>query len=474
MRPGGSAEPPRSGSPAEMVEAALAEGADLDGCMAIARYTTRADLRWARSTLTTNGEASSITLTFLAFVRHGESISTATASRSHPHRHDIRELVAQARHAAQQATPSEDAYEFVLPSGNEPSDWHDVAPGTTGAIFADLSTALGDAFDDAVSRNVELFGYAEHRMETVWLGTSSGVRQRHVQPAGRLEITAKSHGRTRSTWWGHATDDFTDVDLPHAMATMQQRLTWQERSIDIAPGRHACLLTPGAIGDLMVDLWWSLSARSAIEGHSAFSAPGGTTRIGEQLGLRGLNLLSDPHDPVIPATPWLATTGSSDLASVFDNGLPLTATQWVSDGALAHLMAPRGYAARHALPAVVSADTLRLEHSEGRGELDELIHAMDDGLLVTCLWYNRLVDPQTLLLTGLTRDGVYVVRDGEVVGSTTNFRFNDSPVSMLGRFASVGVTERTLPREMGDYAPRVAMPAVVVDGFNLSTVSDAI
>ncbi len=92
---------------------------------------------------------------------------------------------------------------------------------------------------------------------------------------------------------------------------------------------------------------------------------------------------------------------------------------------------------------------------------------------MTCLWYNRVVDPQTLLLTGLTRDGVYVVKGGEVVGAATNFRFNDSPVAVLGRIEDAGVTTPTLAREMGDYFNRAAMPPLLVKDFNFSTVSQA-
>ena len=102
-----------------------------------------------------------------------------------------------------------------------------------------------------------------------------------------------------------------------------------------------------------------------------------------------------------------------------------------------------------------------------------MVAATERGLLLTCLWYIREVDPQTLLLTGLTRDGVYLVEGGEVVGEVNNFRFNESPVDLLGRLTEVGATERTLPREWGDYFTRTAMPPVRVADFNMSTVSQA-
>ncbi|MEK9664924.1 MAG: TldD/PmbA family protein, partial [Candidatus Nanopelagicales bacterium] len=197
---------------------------------------------------------------------------------------------------------------------------------TESVVFAELSRNLGDLFDAVNADGAELFGYAEHCVDTVWLGTSTGLRKRHVQPSGRLEMTAKSHARSRSTWWGVATDDFTDIDLDDALATIRRALDWQARRIDVEAGRHDCLLTPSAMGDLMVDLWWSMAARPALEGHSAFSTPGGGTRIGERVADRPIRLQSDPHDPQIGCANWLTTGSSSDMASVFDNGIEIPTT----------------------------------------------------------------------------------------------------------------------------------------------------
>lgn len=459
--------------PWDMVERALHEARDLDGCIAIATASSRADLRWARTTLTTNGEATAVDLTLIVFVRNSAGVSTASVSRSRPAAIGITEMLDEARRIAAQAPPAEDAADLIEPWSPAPTDWSDEPTVTSGTEFTALSADLGRLFGDVTVDGIELFGYAEHAIVTTWLGSSTGIRLRHCQPAGRLEMTAKSHGRSRSSWWGIAVDDFRNVALDDAQGSLRQGLDWQSTVIPVSPGRHDCLLTPGAMGDLMVDLWWSLMARPAVEGRSAFSAPGGRTRIGERLATRSVNLVSDPFDAAIPSSSWLATGASSDAASVFDNGLSLERTEWIADGTLSNLASPRAFASTHGLPAVASADTIAFSDAAGAGSVADLITDMQDGLLITCLWYNRLVDPQTLLLTGLTRDGVYVVRDGEVIGATTNFRFNDSPVGILGRLGSIGSTARTLPREMGDYAPRVAMPAAVVGEFHLSTVSDA-
>lgn len=460
--------------PEEMVDTALGLAQGLAGCVAIVTVSSRVDLRWARTTLTTNGESRGLELTLVAFAQRPDGVATATVSRTQPDRDDIAAMVQEAGLAAAQAPTADDAAPLVAPWGRDDTAWTNDAPMTESAVFAELSRNLGDLFEAMNADGTELFGYAEHCVDTVWLGTSTGLRRRHVQPSGRLEMTAKSHARSRSTWWGVATDDFTDIDLNDALATIRRALDWQARRIDVEAGRHDCLLTPSAMGDLMVDLWWSMAARPALEGHSAFSAPGGGTRIGERLAVRPVRLQSDPHDPQIGCANWLTTGSSSDMASVFDNGIEIPTTDWIADGTLTHLVAPRRLAAEHSLEPVAPADTLRFTDPTGQGTTDDLLARLSDGIYITCLWYNRLVDPQTLLLTGLTRDGVYVVRGGEIVGATTNFRFNDSPLAALARLRDVGGTVRTLPREMGDYAPRVAMPAAVIEDFHLSTVSDAL
>jgi predicted Zn-dependent protease len=171
--------------------------------------------------------------------------------------------------------------------------------------------------------------------------------------------------------------------------------------------------------------------------------------------------------------PFVETTASSGYASVFDNGLPMPSADWIRDGVLTSLITSRATAAETGLTFHPPVENLRLEVAGGAGNLDDLVARTDDGLLVMCTWYNRTVDPQTALLTGLTRDGVYVVRGGEVVGAATNFRWNDSPVALLGRIADAGAPQRTLGREMADYFPRTEMPPLLVREFNFSTVSQA-
>ncbi len=168
----------------------------------------------------------------------------------------------------------------------------------------------------------------------------------------------------------------------------------------------------------------------------------------------------------------MATSSDGSTQSVFDTGLPLARTEWIAGGSLAELVRTRAWAARTGGTPRPVIGNLVLDGG-GTASLAEMVARTERGLLLTCLWYIREVDPQTLLLTGLTRDGVYLVEDGTVTGAVNNFRFNESPVDLLRRVAEVGRTERTLPREWGDYFSRTAMPPLRVPDFLMSTVSPA-
>ena len=167
---------------------------------------------------------------------------------------------------------------------------------------------------------------------------------------------------------------------------------------------------------------------------------------------------------------------SSATSSAFDAGLPLSATDWVGDGTLRALADHQAVGARWpACRTLPSSTTCWRASRAAPGTLDEMARRVGDGLLVTCLWYIREVEAQSLLLTGLTRDGVYVVRDGEVVGAAGNFRFNESPLGMLARIVDAGSRRSTAcPREWADWFTRARVAPLAIDGFNLSTPSEAV
>jgi len=450
-----------------MVERAL-ELSTADGCVVLADEQSTANLRFAGNTLTTNGVARSSRLTVISIA--GRSVGVV--SRAAVREEQLADVVAAADAAAREAAPAEDARELV--SGVPASEtWGDPVPPTGIEVFEGFAPALGEAFSVAESGGRKLYGFAEHTMSSTFLGTSAGLRLRHDQPTGRLELNAKSADLKRSAWTGVATRDFSDVDVAALESGLAQRLDWAKTRIDLPAGRYETLLPPTAVADLMIYMFWSAGARDAVDGRSVFSKPGGGTRVGEQLATLPVTLFSDPHAPGVACGPFVTAHASGRESSVFDNGLPLSATDWIRDGRLEALVQTRYSAELSGLPVTPAIDNLIMRGPDEGRSLEEMIASTERGLLVTCLWYIREVDPQTLLLTGLTRDGVYLVEHGEVVGEVNNFRFNESPVDLLGRLTEVGASRQTLPREWGDYFTRAVMPAIRVPDFNMSTVSQA-
>jgi len=468
-------------SPQETVERALAAARSGD-CVAIAEESSAANLRWAGNTLTTNGVSRTRQLTVIAIDRRGDGAAVGVVSRAGVGPGQIEDVVREAEHAAAEGVPADDAGELAgarassFGTNNSEAGW-DSPPGQTEiGLLRDFAGALGETLRGAQAAGRLLYGFAEHQVESTFLGTSAGLRQRYDQPTGRVELNAKSADLARSAWAGVATRDFTDVDIAGLDAGLAGRLDWAKRSVALSAGRYETLLPPTAVSDLLVYLYWSAGAKDAADGRTVFSKPGGGTRIGERLSAQPVTLSSDPRAAGLGCAPFVISHASGPDSSVFDNGFPLSSTSWIRDGSLAALVSSRHSAAVAGLPVTPAIDNLTFAvHTSGAGAptLEQMIASTGRALLLTCLWYIREVDPQTLLLTGLTRDGVYLVENGEVTGAVNNFRFNESPVGMLGRLLEVGATVPTLPREWGDYFNRAAMPAVRVEGFNMSSVSQA-
>lgn len=461
----------RTSKPYEIVEQALALSR-ADGCVVIADEESSANLRWAGNALTTNGVTRGRTLTVIATVDGQQGTASGVVSRSAVTAAELEPLVRAAEAAARAAGPAEDAQPLVSGVPDSP-DFRDAPAETSSAVFADFAPALGEAFARARSGGRELYGFASHETVSTYLGTSTGLRLRYDQPTGTLELNAKSPDHTRSAWAGRSTRDFKDVD-PGALDTeLAERLGWAERRVELPAGRYETLLPPSAVADLLIYQLWSASGRDATEGRTVFSKPGGGTRTGERLSELPLTLRSDPDEPGLGCAPFVVAHSSGGDRSVFDNGLPVRATDWIKDGVLDRLTTTRHSADLTGLPLAPALDNLILDGGGDRS-LADMVAATERGLLLTCLWYIREVDPATLLLTGLTRDGVYLVENGEVTGQVNNFRFNESPVGVLGRAAEAGRTEQTLPREWSDWFTRAAMPALRVPEFNMSSVSQGV
>ncbi|PZS03971.1 MAG: peptidase [Pseudonocardiales bacterium] len=460
-------------TPQDTIERVL-ELSTADGCVVVSEERSEANVRWANNTLTTNGEMRSRKLAVISVVDGATGTASGVVERSAVTAEDLEPLVRAAEQAARDAGPADDASPLVQPSGDSPG-WEAPPAVTSTETLAGFAASLGQAMDAARAQQRLLFGFAEHVMTSTYVGSSTGVRLRNDQPTGKVEINGKSADLKRSAWVGASTRDFGDIDVAALDTDLQQRLAWAERSVELPAGRYDTLLAPTAIADVLIYLYISATARAADEGRTVFSRQGGGNRIGDRLCELPLSLRSDPAAAGLQTSPFFAVTSSNELWSVFDVGMPVGATDWIRDGVLTSLVGSRAWAQRSGNEAVKPMiDNLILDAgSDSSRSLADMAAGVERGLMLTCLWYIREVDPQNLLLTGLTRDGVYLIEDGEVTGAVNNFRFNESPVDLLGRISDVGASSITLPREWNDFFTRTSMPPVRVPDFNMSTVSQA-
>jgi predicted Zn-dependent protease len=457
-------------TPQELVEHAL-KSSRADACITIVRDSTSANLRWANNTLTTNGVMHRVTVTVISFVDTREGSASGSVTASAASFEQVSAIVEAADAAANASGAAEDAAELV--TGDASDDWLEMPGDTSIDVFDTFAPALGEAFGRASAESRILYGFVDHDVTTTYLGSSTGLRLRHVQPTGHYSCTGKSADLSSSAWVGGATRDFTDVDATEMDLELARRLGWASRKVDLPAGRYDTILPPTAVADLLIYAYWSASAREAHEGQSVFSRPGGGTRIGETLSAQPVQMYSDPSYDGLQAAPFVTATTSDNESSVFDNGLPLGRTDWIRDGRLNALVQTRHSARMTKQPVTPAVDNLVLSVDGSEQQMQHLVGDLERGLLLTSLWYIRVVDPQTLLLTGLSRDGVYLVEDGEVTGAVNNFRFNESPVDLLNRFSAASETVPSFSREWGDYFSRTATPALRIPDFNMSSVSEA-
>jgi predicted Zn-dependent protease len=462
----------------DVVEAALAAAttAGADGCITIIEESSQAEVRFALNTTTTNGVRRNRSVTVI--VIDDTSVGVARQSGAV----DVSAMVAAALSDAKSSSPAEDATDLISPATATTSTTSTTSPTSTPydtpPAFTDLTvldpvlSGLAPAFAAARGRDVNLAGFAEHGVDTIYLGTSTGIRLAHTQPTSAVHLSALTTDGAHTAWVGTAVID----DFAAHVDEIWRRLDWGRTRVALPAGRYETILPPSATADLMAALaFYALGGQDAEDGRTVFAAPNGATRVGDTLAALPFDLTSGPALPGLECLPFVAVGSSTSESSVFDNGLPLGRTDWIHQGRLATLRYHRAGASRSRVPPAPYVDNLLLTSSSPAPSptLDDMISATERGLLLTCLWYIREVDPRTLLMTGLTRDGVYVVEKGTVVGSANNFRFNESPVDLLARATEVSDPVRTLGREFGEYLNRTSMPALRIPDFNMSSVSQA-
>jgi predicted Zn-dependent protease len=457
----------------ELVEGGVAAASRVgaDGCIVLVEEGSHADVRYALNSTTTNGVQRSRAVSVVVIAAG----SVGTARRSGVVGVDgVTDMVTAALADAKAAPTAEDAFALVEPSeaaGVGRSFEKEPEETDAGALEPVLSS-LGGAFHRARTRDTVLAGFAEIDVETLYLGSSTGLRLSHAQPTAAVSLVGRTADGTGSAWVGVPA---VDTSLQEMEDEIWRRLDWGSRQIALDAGRYEVILPPSGVADMMGMLGFdAVGGQDTEDGRTVFSKEGGGTRVGETITSLPFTLFSDPYTASVECTPFVATGASGSEVSVFDNGLPTARTDWLTGGVLTHLRYHRAGAARSGVPMAPYIDNLLL-HCDGHdgGSVDDMVARTERGLLLTCLWYIRTVDPVTLLMTGLTRDGVYLVENGKVVGAVNNFRFNESPVDLLVRATEVGTPVRTLGRELGEYLNRTVMPPLRIPDYNMSTVSQA-
>lgn len=284
------------------------------------------------------------------------------------------------------------------------------------------------------------------------IGNSAGLFAFHRSTSANYTLTIRTRDGTGSSWSGADDPDWSRIDFG-AMAErtiMKSRASREPRALE--PGRYAVIFEPQATADLVAAVRGSFNARSSEEGRTAMSKPGGGTKLGERIVDPRVTFLSDPADPQL-------------LTAPFDgDGLPLQRELWVKDGVLQQLAYDRFWAAKNSVRPTGNGGGFKM--LGGDTSLDAMIANTERAILVTRLWYLRPVNPRTLVYTGLTRDGTFLVENGRVARSIKNFRFNDSPLILLNNLDALGPSVRT---ENGS-----VFPPLKAREFNFTSLSDAV
>ena len=292
------------------------------------------------------------------------------------------------------------------------------------------------------------------------LGNEKGMFAYHRSTNANYTVTVRTKDGTGSGWAGGEHNDWNQVDVAGISQRALEKAKLSRSPVAIEPGRYTVILEPQAVGDLVQLFSGYVDARSADEGRSPFSKQGGGNKIGTKVVDERVTITSDPLDP-------------EAYGNTFANdGQPLSKTTWIENGVVKNLQYDRYWAQKQGKQPLGNSGSVRM--SGGTTSIDEMIASTERGILVTRFWYLRPVDPRTILYTGLTRDGTFLIERGKITRPIKNFRFNDSPIYMLNNLEAMGRPERVSASEAGGPGLAIVVPAIKVRDFNFTSLSDAV
>jgi len=316
---------------------------------------------------------------------------------------------------------------------------------------------VGESLQIAKDNNLTAAGYLQNNASFSSMMNSHGLFAYYTSTDASFSITLRTEDGQGS---GYSTKDFNDVSKLDTLAFTKTAATKATKSAGakaIEPGKYTVILEPAAGIVLLEQLYGGLDARTADEGRSFLSKAGGKTKLGEKLVDERINIYSDPSNPLLPTASWNG------------DGRPQEKISWIERGVLKNLTYSRYWAQKQGVKAIPSPDGIIIDGTDA--SLEVLIKGTEKGILVTRLWYIRPVDPQTLLFTGLTRDGTFYIENGQIKFPIKNLRFNESPVIMLNNLDALGKPERTVSGESGQSA---IIPPMRIRDFTFSSLSDAV
>jgi predicted Zn-dependent protease len=335
-----------------------------------------------------------------------------------------------------------------------------VFPSTADLTPDRRAAAVAAVTEAAATRNLLSTGFLLHGTGSTTVGTSEGLFAYNADSRMNFTTTVRTPDGTGSGWAGIGLNDFDQLDARELGARAIEKA---ERSRDpraVEPGRWTVVMEPTAVANMVGLMVGSLNARPADEGRSFFSKPGGGNRIGERFLDERVSIWSDPADPRLFSTPFS------------NNGLPNRREVWVENGTLRTLNYDRFWAQQQEREPNGFPAGYYMEGGDATTE--DMIASTERGLLLTRFWYIRGVDPRTILFTGLTRDGTFLIENGRVTTPVKNLRWNESPIFMLNNIEMMGRPVRVSPSESSGLAAATVVPALKVRDFNFTSLSDAV
>lgn len=335
------------------------------------------------------------------------------------------------------------------------SSWFDSTANLTAEERARAGlTALTPARD---AKDLAAAGYIVTTAQSNAIGNKAGQFAYYRSTSANYTLTVRTADGTGSGWAGADENDWSKINFAEVSKRAIDKARLSRSPVAIEPGRYTVILEPQAVADLVQLLVFYADARSADEGRSPFVKQGGGNKIGDKLVDSRVTLISDPTDPDLLAQPYDG------------DGLPLGRQVWIENGVLKQLYYSRFWARKNNTTPTGFPSSVKM--LGGTASLDDMIRSTPRGVLVTRLWYLREVDPRTILYTGLTRDGTFLIENGKIAKAIRNLRFNESPLFMLNNLEMMGKPTRVAGTEAGG---AVVMPPIKVRDFNFTSLSDAV